>query len=206
MHQHYFILLNVVLYILPVYRVPLWRSTRDVTAGWGFRFPGNKHPVELYLLVPLESGSDVCPWMHIHAILAGLQEWNWEIVHLSWGTVRDLWQRYSTRPCHSYWWRYPETGVCIFPPSWMAPQEAKNRESLKLFTVTTDEGLLLKKEYLWRRRNRLCIPLRPQAGWTWVWYFNQHDLFARWLQSTEQYFAYMILFLLPSLFQWFSWL
>lgn len=39
---------------------------------------------------------------------------------------------------------------------------------------------------------------------TQVWYWNQCELFTKWLQSTEQYFAYMILF--PILFQGFSWL
>lgn len=36
MHQHNYILLNVALYVLLVYRVPLRRSTRHVAACWGF--------------------------------------------------------------------------------------------------------------------------------------------------------------------------
>lgn len=141
--------------------------------------------------------------MHTHATLAGLQDWNWKIVHLSWGSVR-------VRICD----RGTAPGRVILMGEGTQQQECASSHQaewhLRKQRTATLWSCLLSQQMMvcsWKmnvyRVEEITFASHSDH---WVWYFNQCDLFARWLQSTEQYSAYMILFLLPSLFQWFSWL
>lgn len=111
------------------------------------------------------------------------------------GSVRNLWQRSSTRPCHPHWCRYPETGLCTFPPSSMAPQGAKLcllSQQMMVYSYRVEEIIFSSHPVHRLHEPELGILIRViclQDGY-----------------RVEQHFAHMVLFVRPSLFLWSGWL
>lgn len=189
-----------------------------------------QQPVEVFLVYSAQVGaSDVFPCMQIHTIPNRTAITNLELVYPSqkrYGTELQLQatsllvvkgtQKQGHLEClpiklnstvrskeqgiseavfsHSKWWfgmliaRQKSPLHPTQTRGWMKLSQARGL-CLNHFTGKWDYG-----------QAPLVIAL------TRAWYSERCELFAKWLQSTEQCFAYMILFLLPSLFQGFSWL
>lgn len=242
----FYILLNVALYFLPEYRLPLWRDTREVTAAWFF-FPSlvylitasaEQQPVEVYLVYSAQvRASDVFPCMQIHAIpnRTAKRTGSWYVLPRGeeggrYGTelqpqatsllvVRGTQKRghlerlptklnstlSSTEQgiseavfSHSKWWFTPEQGMLIArKKSPWHPTPIRGWMKLSQARGLCPNHCTGKWDY---GQAPLVIAL------TRAWYSNRCELLAKWLRSAEQCFAHTILFLLPSLFQGFSWL